>query len=150
MIDAKRLARDAKAAGVQRLNAATKIAGVVCAIGECMPAIAGLRGDGVTWASIAAALSQQGLTQRNGRPLTASRVTAIVSYIQNRDHKRDEKALRRVRRNDLSREVVPRARARSDTSAARSSFNHEHETRSEEQIRRDGLKDLHNLLGRSE
>ena len=88
-IDRKRLRREAKAAEKARppRSVGRPTTGALAAVEANLDTIHALRKDGVRWAAIAAALSEQGVHQLVGgerRPLTAARLTALVHSIEKR------------------------------------------------------------------
>lgn len=89
-IDLKRLVHDAKKAQAKRPVALVgrETTGVTRAIRHLLPTIRELRTAGVTWAAIAIALAEQQVTQANGEPLTASRLTSIVGQIKTQDKRK--------------------------------------------------------------
>lgn len=66
-----------------------------------------LRAGGATWAEIAAGLAEQGMTQNGGEPITAKRLTALVTLVRKADAARAAKASARLGRGDLA--VEPKA-----------------------------------------
>lgn len=153
-LDPKRLARDAKrvqatrpAGGIGR-----ETTGVTRAVRDGLPMIRQLREGGITWAAIAAAMSAQGVTQGAGRPLTASRLTAIVGQVEAQLRRQAEQATARRARADLA---APQPALTGDTAApapiapvplASSPAPDTTAHASEEAIRRAGLDALHKLL----
>ena len=88
-IDRKRLRREARAAERARppRSAGRPTTGALAAVEANLDAIRALRADGVRWAAIAAALSDQGVHQLvDGErcSLTAARLTALVHSIEKR------------------------------------------------------------------
>jgi hypothetical protein len=60
-----------------------------------------LRAGGATWAEIAAGLAEQGMTQGGGEPITAKRLTALVTLVRKADATRAAKVAARQERGDL-------------------------------------------------
>ena len=151
-LDPKRLARDAKRAQAQRPDSSIgrETTGVTRAVRAGLPVIRQLRAAGVTWAAIAEALSAQGVTQGEGRPLTATRLTAIVTQVEAHARRPAEREARRRTRPDLttSSEIVPPPELSLPDPVAPAppapAGSGAHAT--EEQIRRAGLHDLRQLL----
>jgi hypothetical protein len=153
-LDPKRLARDAKrvqatrpAGGIGR-----ETTGVTRAVRDGLPIIRQLREGGITWAAIAAAMSAQGVTQGAGKPLTASRLTAIVGQVEAQLRRQAERAAVRRARPDLA---GPQPPLTGDTVAPvlvatiptiPSPVPDRTAHASEEAIRRAGLDALHKLL----
>ena len=119
--------------------------------------IEGLKAEGMTWVAIAAALTRQGVKQRNGKPLTGRRLTGLIHSIRRQEAGRQKASVRRASRADLVTEPLAMSRPRpSKTSSpvpSRSAEapHGEAETpaevrRSAEQIRREGLADLYDML----
>jgi len=112
-LDPKKLRQDA-----QRLQKARRASlvgrettGTTKAIREALPTIRQLRKDEVSWPAIAQALAAQGVVQGKDRiPLTAKRLTALVSQIEARERKKALKAGNRERRDTVKHQVerVPR------------------------------------------
>ena len=150
-LDPKRLARDAKRAQAQRPDSSIgrETTGVTRAVRAGLPVIRQLRAAGVTWAAIAEALSAQGVTQGEGRPLTATRQT-IVTLVEAQERRPAARAARRRTRPDLttSSEIVPPPELSLPDPVAPAppapAGSGAHAT--EEQIRRAGLHDLRQLL----
>lgn len=78
-------------------------AGAMAAIRENLAAIEALRSGGATWAAIAAGLAAQGVTQRDGGPITDKRLTALIDSIKRQDARRRARAEKRALRLDLAR-----------------------------------------------
>ena len=75
------------------------------AVREALPMIRELRADGVSWASIAAALGEHGVMQGKGetfKPITRERLSAIVAQIEKAEQKAAQKRADRARRPDLT------------------------------------------------
>lgn len=67
-----------------------------------------LRAKGATWAEIAAGLAEQGVTQgENREPITAKRLTAIVTLVRKAEVKRAEVTAQKASRADLRRDPAP-------------------------------------------
>jgi hypothetical protein len=98
-LDPKRLLRDAKKAQTTRpaTTVGRETTGVTRAVRAALPTLRKLREAGVTWAAIAHAMSEQGVRQKGDVPLTASRLTAIVSQIEAQQRRRDGIAAARHR-----------------------------------------------------
>jgi hypothetical protein len=76
--------------------------GVTAAVRTLLPEIEKLRAEGVSWADIAAALSEQGIVQGKDRArLTATRLTAIFSQVRSQERRRNEKGQQRHSRHDV-------------------------------------------------
>ncbi|MEL6065097.1 MULTISPECIES: hypothetical protein [unclassified Methylobacterium] len=153
-LDPKRLARDAKRVQATRPTAGIgrETTGVTRAVRDGLPMIRQLRASGITWAAIAAAMSAQGVTQGAGKPLTASRLTAIVGQVEAQLRRQAERAAARRARPDLAdpkpplagdtATPAPVAPVPNTPSPAPGRPAHT----SEEAIRRAGLDALHKLL----
>jgi hypothetical protein len=74
-----------------------------------------LRAGGATWAEIAAGLAEQGMTQGDGEPITAKRLTALVTLVRKADVARAAKASARQGRGDLVGEPKADAKRTRDT-----------------------------------
>ena len=73
-----------------------------------------LRAGGATWAEIAAGLSEQGMTQGDGEPITAKRLTALVTLVRKAAATRAAKASARQGRGDLAADSKPDAKRPAD------------------------------------
>ncbi|MDX7951247.1 hypothetical protein P7D22_08660 [Lichenihabitans sp. Uapishka_5] len=62
---------------------------------------------GLTWADIATSLGQQGVVMRDGQPITAKRLCALISTIRKEQQEQDERAEARTRRADVAFERAP-------------------------------------------
>ncbi|MCW6506965.1 hypothetical protein [Lichenifustis flavocetrariae] len=94
--------RDAKKAQAKRpaLIVGRETTGATRAIRLMLPTIRELRASGVTWAAIAEALAEQKITQADGEPLTASRLTSIVGQIEAQDARKTNREETRHPRSD--------------------------------------------------
>jgi len=153
-LDPKRLARDAKRVQATRPTAGIgrETTGVTRAVRDGLPMIRQLREGGITWAAIAAAMAAQGVTQGAGKPLTASRLTAIVGQVEAQLRRQAERAAARRARPDLA---APQPPLTGDTAAPAPvapvpntppPVPDRAAPASEEAIRRAGLDALHKLL----
>ncbi len=123
--------------------------GVTRAVRAALPAICKLREAQVTWAAIAEAMTRQGIRQRNGEALTASRLTSIVGQVEEQSRRKAALGAARRDRSDLIG-----ARPQQQTEAVQPRLTADHapspgagpEIRSEEDLRRSGLAELHQLL----
>jgi len=68
-----------------------------------LPLIRELREQKHSWAAIAAALAKQGVVQGDGgKPITARRLTALISAINKRERRREAHFSGRAKRPDLA------------------------------------------------
>lgn len=107
-LDRKRFVREAKRAAKVRAGRSVggETTGAVRIVRENLEAIRSLRADGVAWAGIAEALAAQGVHQivdGEKRPITAKRLTSLVSTIEARERRRQEEQALREARPDLIR-----------------------------------------------
>lgn len=107
-LDRKRFKRDAKRSAKGRIGESigSETTGAVRIVRENLETIRSLRTDGIAWAGIAEALAAQGVHQIVGgekRPITAKRLTSIVSTIESRERRRQENRSSRAARSDLVR-----------------------------------------------
>lgn len=72
-------------------------------IRENLAAIETLRAGGATWAVIAAGFAAQGVSHRDGQPLTGKRLTALIDSIRRQDARRQARERKRALRTDLAR-----------------------------------------------
>lgn len=105
-IDRRRLARDAKAAEKARpvRSVGRPSTGALAVVEANIETIKALRADGVRWAAIAAALSEQGVHQivdGERRPLSATRLTGFVRVIKKRAERAAVESDRRAARPGL-------------------------------------------------
>src|SRR5665647_2172885 len=104
-VDEKRLTKDC--AKVQAVLAESGHAhcgtGATAIIEPVLPLIRELRARKHSWAAIAAALAQQGVVQGLARqPITARRLTALISAIDKRERRHAKRSESRFRRQDLA------------------------------------------------
>lgn len=151
-IDVKRLIGDAEAANkAQRQPSAS---GTYAAIRQALPAIDAMRQNGIGWKAIAAALGQQGITQRRGEvdiPITTSRLTALVSDIRKRTARKQATLTQRALRADLTKTSTKSERSKqfalSDELTVKSAdANEPARFKDEETIRRDQLDAIKDLF----
>jgi hypothetical protein len=103
-IDSKRLKKDS--ADAQAALAANdhvrQRTGATAVIEPLLPIIRELRAEKQSWAAIATALAKQGVVQGvNREPITARRLTALISAINKRVRRQAEKSAGRAKRRDL-------------------------------------------------
>jgi hypothetical protein len=104
-IDSKRLTNDcataqAALAGSGHTHRST---GATAMIEPILPSIREFRAQRYSWAAIAAALAAQGVTQGVDRsPITARRLTALISAIDKRERHREARLAGRAKRGDLA------------------------------------------------
>jgi len=76
--------------------------GATAVIEPLLPIIRELRARKYSWAAIAAALAKQGVVQGvNREPITARRLTALISAINKRVRRQEERSAGRAKRRDL-------------------------------------------------
>lgn len=157
-LDVKRLRRDLDAK--RQSNAAEgdprkTPSGAMAVVRAHLADIERLKAEGATWVAIAAALARQGVVLRDGRPITGRHLTGLIDSIRRQDAGRSVAKARRSRRADLAGDTTPEARQPPVSSpepsrptdpakavASDSSGRH----RTAEQIRRDDLADLYDML----
>ena len=105
LIDSKRLTKDCATA--QAAMAANGLArrrtGATAVIEPLLPLIRELRARKHSWEAIAAALAKQGVVQGvNREPITARRLTALISAINKRVRRQEERSAGRAKRRDLA------------------------------------------------
>lgn len=156
-LDLRRLERElaakARARGAKLAPGGRPVTGLMELVRENLDALIALQASGSTWNEIASGLSAQGFTKADGRPLTGTALTGVISSVRRqaarqaarsatRQARADLPVLGRVegatRRLSLSADLVSsdpfHAIPASDASAA------------EEAIRRDNLDKLRDLL----
>lgn len=86
-IDFKRLQSDVEGRKLARGKSSLRRpkTGATAAIREVLPQLERMHAEGATWAEIAEALSAQGLTQGDSKPLTGRRLTALIHNIKMRE-----------------------------------------------------------------
>jgi hypothetical protein len=104
-VDAKRLLEDCAVA--QTIRAASTYAhrntGATAIIEPVLPVIRELRLRKISWAAIASALAKQGVVQgSDSRPITARRLTALISAINKREQRSEARMSSRAKRRDLA------------------------------------------------
>jgi hypothetical protein len=103
-VDAKRLLEDCTAAQTNRAasTCAHRNTGATAIIEPILPLIRELREQNFSWAAIASALANQGVVQGGDRrPITARRLTALISAINKREQRRKTHMSDRAKRRDL-------------------------------------------------
>ncbi|NEU15033.1 hypothetical protein G3T14_23615 [Methylobacterium sp. BTF04] len=103
-LDLRRLDRDL-AKDAKRFDALAPggkpATGLMAAVRDNLDALVALQASGVTWNAIAAGLTMQGFTTSDGRPLTGTQITGIVSSVRRQEIRRAAKAAVRLARGDL-------------------------------------------------
>lgn len=118
--------------------------------------IEGLKDEGATWVDIAEALAEQGVRRRDGGPITGRRLTGLIVSIRRQDAKRRSATERRASRRDLTAasptgpRPPPGAKTpRPSSAGAEPQAEADAPTRGHrtaEQIRRDGVAELDDIL----
>ncbi|MEY9589789.1 hypothetical protein ABIA06_002080 [Bradyrhizobium yuanmingense] len=104
-VDAKRLLEDCTVAQTNRAasTCAHRNTGATAIIEPVLPLIRELREQKFSWAAIASALAKQGVVQGvDRRPITARRLTALISAIDKRERRRKTHMSGRAKRRDLA------------------------------------------------
>lgn len=104
-IDSKRLTKDCTAADAARAGSdyPHRNTGATAIIEPVLPLIGELRAQKFSWASIASAFAKQGVVQgADRRPITARRLTALISAINKRERRREARLSDRSKRRDLA------------------------------------------------
>jgi hypothetical protein len=104
-IDSKRLSKDcANAQAVIAANGhAHRRTGATAVIEHVLPCIKELRAQKHSWAAIAAALAKQGVFQGADRkPIAGRRLTALISAINKRLKRQEERLAGRTKRRDIA------------------------------------------------
>jgi hypothetical protein len=104
-VDAKRLTKDCSNAqsALAASGCGRRGTGATAIIEPILPLIRDLRKQNHSWAAIATALARQGVVQgANRQPITARRLTALISAIDKREGRRAEHLIGRFRRQDLA------------------------------------------------
>jgi hypothetical protein len=82
--------------------------GLMAVVRDNLDALLALQAGGVTWNAIAAALTKQGYTTGDGRPLTGAQITGIISSVHRQAKRRAAKGATRQARPDLPQPVPER------------------------------------------
>jgi hypothetical protein len=148
-IDTKRLTKDC--AKVQSVLAESGHAhcgtGATAIIEPVLPLIRELRARKHSWAAIAAALARQGVVQGVARqPITARRLTALISAIGKRERRHAKRSESRFRRQDLARSPTQSRTLTLSADLRPTSVAANTVTDSEETIRRRDLEGLDSIL----
>jgi hypothetical protein len=104
-IDSKRFKSDCVNAHATLLGAghAHRNTGATAIIEPILPLIREFRAQKFSWAAIASALAKQGVVQGGDRqPITARRLTALISAIEKRERRREVRFAGRAKRRDLA------------------------------------------------
>ncbi|WP_299813136.1 hypothetical protein [Tardiphaga sp.] len=104
-IDSKRLIKDCATAQAVRAasNHAHRSTGATAIIEPILPLIREFRIQKFSWAAIASALAKQGVVQGGDcQPITARRLTALISAIEKREQRREARLSVRAKRRDLA------------------------------------------------
>src|SRR5665213_1729690 len=104
-INSKRLTKDCAAAQAASADSrhAHRNTGATAIIETILPLIRELRAQKFSWAAIASALAAQGVVQGSDRqPITARRLTALISAIDKRERRRESRLSGRAKRRDLA------------------------------------------------
>ena len=103
-LDIKRLKRDVTKRQADRptgvISGGRRATGSMAIVRQHLAHLDALRAEGATWAEIAAGLAEQGVTQGEGAPLTAKRLTALVTLVRRAAAKRVAKIAERQARAD--------------------------------------------------
>lgn len=75
--------------------------GLMAAVRDNLDALVALQASGVPWNAIATGLTKQGFTAADGRPLTGTEITGIVSSMRRQSVRRTAKAALRRAPGDL-------------------------------------------------
>jgi hypothetical protein len=105
LIDSKRLTKDCATAqaALAAHGHARRRTGATAVIEPLLPIIRELRARKHSWAAIATALARQGVVQGvNREPITARRLTALISAINKRVRRQEERSAGRAKRRDLA------------------------------------------------
>ena len=106
-LDRKRFRQDLKAARSGRQAGASprpNATGAMAVVRDNLALFDTMRAEdpGLTWADIAVSLGQQGVVMRDGQPITAKRLCALISTIRREGEIQAERAEARSRRTDTA------------------------------------------------
>lgn len=149
-LDPKKLRQDAKRLQSARPGSmiGRESTGTTRAVRTALPVIYQLRQDGVSWPAIAEALAAQGVVQGKDRiPLTTNRLTALVSQIEQQEHKKASKAGNRRRGDAVNppAEPVKRLSLSPDLVTRPVPFDPD-PSLSEDELRRAALENIQDVL----
>lgn len=155
-LDLRRLERElvlaADARGPKLAPGGRPVTGLMALVRENLDALVALQAAGSTWKEIAAGLTAQGYKTADGRALTDTDLTGVISSVR-RQAKRDAaRAATRQSRLDLPQRVAPRGSERRLSlsadlvTSAPSRDSSSDASVSEEAIRRENLDKLQDLL----
>ncbi|NEU14590.1 hypothetical protein G3T14_21100 [Methylobacterium sp. BTF04] len=155
-LDLRRLERElvlaADARGPKLAPGGRPVTGLMALVRENLDALVALQAGGSTWKEIAAGLTAQGYKTADGRPLTDTDLTGVISSVR-RQAKRDAaRAATRQSRLDLPQRAPHGPERRLSLSADLVSSASSHDppaidaSASEEAIRRENLDKLQDLL----
>ena len=111
-IDSRRLTKDCESAqaALAARGHVLRRTGATAVIEPILPLIREFRTKKYSWVAIAAALAKQGVVQGSERkPITARRLTALISAINKRERHREDRFAGRARRRDLTPAAIPQA-----------------------------------------
>jgi hypothetical protein len=143
-IDSRRLTKDCESAqaALAARGHVLRRTGATAVIEPILPLIQELRTKKHSWAAIAAALSAQGVVQGTDRKsISARRLTALISAINKRVRRQQERSAERTKRRDLAPlQANPHTLALS-TDLQQMDAEADIATESEETIRQQGFED---------
>lgn len=148
-LDLKRLALDVRHQQARRPPAGS---GAMRIVRDNLAAIRGLRDQGATWDQIAAGLASQGVRQRDGKPLTGKRLTALIDSIARQDQSRAARLSRCLAQPDLARQpaTAPPGIALSAELRSPISTSHQGGSTTEATIRRERYQATRSLFREKE
>lgn len=91
--------------------------GLMDVVREHLDELLALQRSGKSWTAIAAGLTAQGFATADGRPITGSNLTGIVSSVRRQARRKVDRAAARERRPDLSQPPPSQGDSRYGTSA---------------------------------
>lgn len=111
-IDLKKLKRDVEKRQASRpaglAPGGRRATGSMAVVRQHLPQFDALRAAGASWSEIAAGLAGQGVTQGEGQePITAKRLTALVSLVRKAEAKRAAAVAERAARPDAPLQLAP-------------------------------------------
>lgn len=156
-LDLRRLERElaAKAGtrGERLAPGGRPVTGLMDLVRDNLDALVALQAGGSTWNEIAAGLTTQGYTKADGRPLTGTALTGIISSVRRQAARHAARSATRQARADLPaprKEVAAKRRLSLSADLPSSDPSHAASTAdasaSEEAIRRENLDKLQDLL----
>lgn len=142
-VEARRSARPAQLPG-------RRVTGAMAVVRAHLDTLRTLHAEGFTWVELAAALTTLGVTQGDGRPLLARRLTGLIDSVERQTRRRRKREEARRARSDLARPdagSATRLRLSADLASSGTPSDRAIDPSADEaEIRRQNLRKLQDLL----